>query len=165
MIVSNIGALVTQRASHANIGGKLCVTTRLGVALHLRVAGVGHGRGIVGDAAGDIENQLTAVVGHGVAIFEADHKGLFVVRWWLELLRGQAAQKCAIVEDTTGREEHALFAYARRTPINMRARECAEPTHPVGEVVTGAHAYQNARCIDLLDGGVLDEFFDGLFGV
>ena len=165
MIVTNIGPFVFQRSIHADIRRKLRIATGLGVAVHLRVAGMGHGWGVMGNATGNVEPQLGAIVYQGVAIFKTNDERLFVVRGRLKLLGRQTSQKCAVIEDATGREQHALLTNARRTPVDVCARVGAEPAYPIGEVIARTHAHQYASGVYLFDGGVLDEFFDGLFGI
>ena len=58
-----------------------------------------------------------------------------------------------------------MLADARCAPVDVCAGVGAKPAYPVGEVVARAHPNQCAGAIELLDGGVLDEFFEGLFGI
>ena len=70
MVVTDIGSLIFQRSIHADICRKLRIAAGLGIALHLCVTGVGHFRRLMGDTARNVKNQLTAIVGDGVAIFK-----------------------------------------------------------------------------------------------
>ena len=70
MVVTDIGPLVTEASCDTDIRRKLGIAAGLGIALHLCVAGVGHFRRLMGDAARNVKNQLAAIVGDGVAIFK-----------------------------------------------------------------------------------------------
>ena len=80
MVVTDIGPLVTEASCDTDIRRKLGIAAGLGIALHLCVAGVGHGWGVMGNATGNVEPQLGAIVYQGVAIFKTNDERLFVVR-------------------------------------------------------------------------------------